>query len=88
MSLESGLLSAETKAHRTTTSQSASGNGAKTAHGSTYVKIGSMQSQKSLMARQGAKESDIWVRQDIEVRREDSIELKEVHQPQQEAWER
>jgi hypothetical protein len=87
MSVESGLLSAENKAHRTTTSPYASA--VKSGHHSAYVKIGSVKSRDPSAVRDvvGDKDREIWVRQDVEVKMEPSIEMMPVPVKGERVWE-
>jgi hypothetical protein len=75
MSLESSLVG-QNDARRTSTSGYTSGN--KTAHALSYIKIGSQQSRNASMRRD--KVGDIWVRNEVVVKREPSIELIAVGQ--------
>jgi hypothetical protein len=75
MSLQSSLVGPN-GARRTSTSDYTSGN--KTAHALSYIEIGSQQSHDASMTRN--EMGDIWVQNEIVVKREPSIELIAVGQ--------
>jgi hypothetical protein len=70
MSLESSLVGPNGGGHRATTSGYTSTD--KRSHALTYIKIGSQQSRNLLVRRD--KVGDIWVQQEIVVKRESRLE--------------
>jgi hypothetical protein len=77
MSLDSGLLSANQACVGTTSGYESAG---RTGHLSSYVKIASQQSRDPSVVRRD-KDVDIWVRKEIVVEREPSIELRNIERP-------
>lgn len=74
MSLDSGLWSANHAGVATTSSYASA---VRTGHLSSYVKIASQQSRDPSVVK-GDKDIDIWVRKEIVVKREPSIELRDI----------
>jgi hypothetical protein len=74
MSLDSGLLSAQHAGVATTSGYTSAGN---TGQLSSYVKIASQQSCTPSVVK-GGKDVDIWVRKEVVVKREPSIELRDL----------
>ncbi|KAG9188191.1 hypothetical protein G6011_02114 [Alternaria panax] len=74
MSLDSGLWSANHAGVATTSSYASA---CRSGHLSSYVKITSQQSRDPLVVK-GDKGIDIWVQKDIAVKREPSIELRDI----------
>ncbi|RYO33462.1 hypothetical protein AA0111_g3815 [Alternaria arborescens] len=74
MSLDSGLWSANHAGVATTSSYASA---VRTGHLSSYVKIASQQSRDPSIVK-GDKDIDIWVRKEIVVKREPSIELRDI----------
>ncbi|KAH6852878.1 hypothetical protein BKA58DRAFT_61506 [Alternaria rosae] len=74
MSLDSGLLSAQHAGVATTSGYTSAGV---TGHLSSYIKIGSQQNRSPSVVRRD-KDVDIWVRKEIVVKREPSIELRDI----------
>ncbi len=74
MSLDSGLLSANHAGVATTSGYTSAGT---TGHISSYIKIASQRSgDPSVVGRD--KDVDIWVRREVVVKREPSIELGDI----------
>jgi hypothetical protein len=74
MSLDSGLLSANQACVTTTSGFTSTGH---TGQLASYVKIVSQQSCTPSVVR-GGKDVDIWVRKEVMVKREPSIELRDL----------
>jgi hypothetical protein len=74
MSLDSGLLSANHAGVATTSEYTSAG---RSGHMSSYVKIASQQSHTPSVARED-KDVNIWVQKEIVVKREPSIELRDI----------
>jgi hypothetical protein len=86
MSLDSGLWSANHAGVATTSSYASAvrtghlssyASAVRTGHLSSYVKIASQQSRDPSIVK-GDKDIDIWVRKEIVVKRESSIELRDI----------